>query len=269
MNGTHFPKEKKVGLELSSHKRCALAKSMVFGLHPSVETADTIGTRRSERKGGWKMKRLVSLLLVVMLVLPCVGGVAEEFTLHSGTKFGMTLEEIKEIEEKSGYVVETTTDGSVWNPDDSLCLWIAKTDLLGIGGNIGYDFSPTTGLCNECFYMVVNPSTKSVSRKEITRTIEKYKSKYGEPVFSGEYADIASEAHDAIDGYLYNKEHFSSYPAPNELYQWWVEQEDGSVVDIILISYDEFLIGPELFISYSLRTENEMQVFTENYREDF
>lgn len=215
------------------------------------------------------MKRLVSLLLVVMLMLPCVSSLAEDFTLHSGTKFGMTLEEIKEIEEKAGYTVEMTNDGSVWNPDDSLCLWIKNTDLLGIGGHIGYDFSPTTGLCNECFYYVVNPSTKSVSAKEIMRTIEKYKSKYGEPVFKGEYADIASEAHDAVDGYLFNKENFSSYPAPNELYQWWVEQEDGSVVDIILISYDEWLIGPMLFISYSMRTENEIQVFIKNYREDF
>lgn len=44
------------------------------------------------------MKRICAILLFVLLVLLASGASAEEFTLHKGTKFGMTVEEVEKIE---------------------------------------------------------------------------------------------------------------------------------------------------------------------------
>lgn len=50
------------------------------------------------------MKKAISILLVLLVIVCGIGStLAEDFTLHSGVSFGMTLEEIKKIEEDAGF----------------------------------------------------------------------------------------------------------------------------------------------------------------------
>ena len=55
------------------------------------------------------MKKLISILLAMIIAMASVSALAEEFTLHSGTKFGMSLDEVKSIETSNGYTVENTS----------------------------------------------------------------------------------------------------------------------------------------------------------------
>lgn len=56
------------------------------------------------------MKKMISLVLMVaMLFSVSAFAEAEEFTLHSGTKFGMSVAEVVEIEQNAGFDVRTST----------------------------------------------------------------------------------------------------------------------------------------------------------------
>ena len=59
------------------------------------------------------MKKIISLVLMVaMLFSLSAFAEEEEFTLHSGVKFGMTLEEVKTCEENAGFTFREYFDGS-------------------------------------------------------------------------------------------------------------------------------------------------------------
>ena len=57
------------------------------------------------------MKKIICVLLVVMMLMGTAFA-EEEFTLHNGTKFGMTSEEVIEIERENGF------DYGHWVSDD-------------------------------------------------------------------------------------------------------------------------------------------------------
>lgn len=208
------------------------------------------------------MKRLVSLLLVGMLMLPCVSSLAEDFTLHSGTKFGMTLEEIKEIETKAGYEVEETVVALSANTDDSTCLKLEAPELAGIGGNVYYDFSLETGECNVCFYWL-EPDTQM----QVENLIQAYCDKYGTPVSKGDvFLDIPGDAHNAIEQVAGSKAIYELFDEPvtvGSLYQWLIYQDNGSAVDILIVPYEyggkHISLHNIVVVSYSLRTAEEMQ----------
>lgn len=208
------------------------------------------------------MKRLISFVLVAMVVLSCVSGMAEEFTLHSGTTFGMTLEEIKEIETNAGYEVEETVGALSANTDDSTCLKLEATELVGIGGSVCYDFSPETGGCNVCFYWV-NANTEM----QVENLIQAYCDKYGTPVSKGDvFLDIQGDAHNAIEevsGDIAVCELFGEPTTIGSLYQWLIYQDDGSAVDIMIVPYKYggkyISLKNVVIVSYSLRTAEEMQ----------
>jgi len=48
------------------------------------------------------MKKLLGLVLILVLLVSA-SAYAEEFTLHSGTKFGMSLDEVKKLEMQNGF----------------------------------------------------------------------------------------------------------------------------------------------------------------------
>ena len=58
-------------------------------------------------KGRINMKKLISILLIGMLLFSSISALAEDFTLHSGVTFGMTMDEVKSLEQNAGFAIET------------------------------------------------------------------------------------------------------------------------------------------------------------------
>lgn len=55
------------------------------------------------------MKRIISLVLMIAMLLSVSAFAEEEFTLHSGTKFGMSVDEVVKLEQEAGFdVIEST-----------------------------------------------------------------------------------------------------------------------------------------------------------------
>ncbi len=58
------------------------------------------------------MKKILSILIIFSFIIVSIieNASAEDFTLHSGITFGMTMDEVKKIEEKNGYTVNKSTE---------------------------------------------------------------------------------------------------------------------------------------------------------------
>lgn len=81
------------------------------------------------------MKKLISMLLAIIISMASVSAFAEEFTLHSGTKFGMTRDEVKAIETSKGYTVENTSlKYSFYDTDGEY--YFKETNALKIKGSM-------------------------------------------------------------------------------------------------------------------------------------
>ena len=57
-----------------------------------------------------KMKKIISLVLMVAMLISISAFAEDEFTLHNGTKFGMTVEEVINQEMMNGYTVVKSED---------------------------------------------------------------------------------------------------------------------------------------------------------------
>lgn len=55
------------------------------------------------------MKKIVSLMLMIAMLLSVSAFADEEFTLHSGTKFGMSVDEVVKLEQEAGFDVRKST----------------------------------------------------------------------------------------------------------------------------------------------------------------
>lgn len=201
------------------------------------------------------MKKILVFLIVFLTV--STSALAEPFQLHSGVQFGMTMEEVKEIETKAGYEVES----------GSTRLSIKAPALAGIGGWVYYNFDSENRL-QMCQYSFGDFNDTSVSG-----LIDAYTAKYGTPLAEGKhYVDIGGEVPDALDDYINCEK-----PATlKKFYQWLPTLDDGSAVDIMLAEWNEkwprLDIGgtfdmPRLRVSYSLRSADEIQTLLEENQE--
>lgn len=220
-----------------------------------------------------KMMKKMSVVIIAVTMLVVNLASAESFRLHSGTNFGMTMDEVRRIETNAGYEVQSKNGGFLGNSDNSNVVWFSAPNLAGIGGQVYYDFSATTGGVNECLYLL-----KGYSSNDFKILINSYIDKYGSPITQGDkFIDLPSEAHDAVDDVVEEIIHAKNISSKSqmmqmkvsktELYQWLIPQDDGSTIDIILceIKREESVSGYSLdpryttYISYSLRTAQEMQ----------
>ena len=70
------------------------------------------------------MKKIISLILMIAMLISVSAFAEEEFSLHNGVKFGMTSEEVAAIEEASGfkyhqYDTHGTIDGKIAGQEDA------------------------------------------------------------------------------------------------------------------------------------------------------
>ncbi len=61
------------------------------------------------------MKKILCLFIGLIVLLGSISALAEEFALHSGVQFGMTVDEVVELEEKSGFECKVYDENSEYS----------------------------------------------------------------------------------------------------------------------------------------------------------
>lgn len=187
------------------------------------------------------MKKMLCLVISLIVLLGSVAALAEEFTLHSGVKFGMTREEVAAAEKANGF---KTKDNSSY-------------DTLDVEGFIaGYDNS-------DIMYSFKNNSMTSAhyhfgrnDDKVFPAVKETLISKYGEPI----YEDVDGYIDFRIHGMTVwdTLKHFSGYlQCSVEGFSQWIYPIEGGYVDIMLMDfYIDMLDKDYNVLSYSFVTED-------------
>lgn len=183
---------------------------------------------------------------------------AEPFTLRNGIKFGMTANEIKELEKSSGYEFEETDKRNNYFKSGTYRLVCDNIEVAGReGSDVAYLFD--NNKMTSCVYYASDIWREPFNNDSIISTL---KQKYGEPIATGEkYIDIG-KAFDALDNYsvFYSEQNGQGgYCHLNDYYQWIVETE-GGYVDIMFLMFDWRGGGNTYnyrFISYTFRTQEE------------
>ena len=185
------------------------------------------------------MKKIAALLLVLFICLNVIcPAIAEEFSIHSGVKFGMTMEEVMNAEKNAGFQVakDSLSDLSLgYNCKElhsDICLSV-NGKIAGVdGANITYHFDKTTGsLVGALYVLGIN---RDVSFYETFR--ETLVKKYGKADTS-----LSEIWHTLLklDSFS-NADYFGNMGANiTYLYNdaWLLPQEDGNYVAISGVYY--------------------------------
>ena len=124
------------------------------------------------------MKKIVSFALLVMIMLTLSACSNKEFTLHSNTRFGMTITDVISEEQKHGFFMDTTETDSEGN---QRIILRAKGEFAGReDGQMIYAFS-SDGKLIQFHYMF-----KKGSLDDFESLDKKLIAKYGNPNYSSE-----------------------------------------------------------------------------------
>lgn len=211
------------------------------------------------------MKRVLMVVLcaVVALVLcSCQGGSENSseaknnkaFTIHSGVMFGMTKEEVIDLEQKSSFEFSASEGENDYIDASEDFLVCSNVVAAGEeGSDIIYVFEE--GTVESCLYVADSYPVPDDNGNWVeypidnAAVLETLNEKYGKPVAEGkEYIDIGT-SYDAIDAFeTYRKTNdFDSPYASGEtklldFYQWLVETDEGGVeISAISFVYKSFM----------------------------
>ncbi len=214
------------------------------------------------------MKRITAIFLTVLLVMTSAASLADEpFSLHAGTHFGMTAEEVIEAEKGKGNLFSKNDQGNVEG----------RTTILDNAATITYMFDQEGKLRQQRY---------AFKTLDITALAASYEKVYGRPdctSTSGETlilpessftgfpsAEDAGHSLGGPDSYLCSY----SYSPDTTYYQWLLEKEEGYVAIEV---YGKFVrckvtnhatqtIGALIFVDYrifdkeAVQTERQEQV---------
>lgn len=88
----------------------------------------------------FSMKKLLTLV-ILLLVICLSSSIAESFTLHSGTTFGMTMDEVIAKEAEKGFEAKQTTLYYTYYDDDGKYMRSTSSGLTVYGSMVGYSDS--------------------------------------------------------------------------------------------------------------------------------
>lgn len=177
------------------------------------------------------MKRLGCLFLVMILVATTASALAEQFTLHSGVMFGMTKDEVRQVEKDAGFDVEEVKMDKMYRRN---CQEIHLDKAISVSGqiagvsgaNIMYHFDEEGQLDSAVYNL-----GQANSYGAYTPIRESLIQKYGEPD-----SDMSEVWHTYLNMDVYSVSDYcagfnmnvdSSY---ND--SWLIPQEDGTYVII-------------------------------------
>ena len=129
------------------------------------------------------LKRVISLILICILVSICSSALCEEeFTLHNGTQFGMTIEEVIEKEKESKYEIREMScfvydDETAEMKEKNIEGLIVYGSVAGISGStILYHFNSEGRLFEEVYFF--GRETEYINYALSSRIVN-YDDKYG------------------------------------------------------------------------------------------
>ena len=199
------------------------------------------------------MKRLFSILLVLSLMAICLLGsaLADEFTVHSGVKFGMTVDEVVAAETAAGFNPEIKNENQAGNDrfynceDKHLTTQFVEVDGQIAGQNdssVIYHFNKTDGRLNSSVYeFYISPDTFNILRENLIK-------KYGEPD-----TGLSAAFHSILKPDAYN---FIDYCKPYSKItyhyddMWLIPQDDESYILISGICARIVISGSAYTFSY-------------------
>lgn len=216
------------------------------------------------------MKRIVSLIVVLCLLLSATC-FAEDFTLHSGTTFGMTVDEVMEAERKQGFEPKVIERKNSFAPEGIKRVSVHPELLAGQeDGEVVFFFDDDR--LTSCFYSFSWYEVKgllaldwSIPADAYESLLAKLKEKYGAALTGGDkYIDFGTAAYDAYDWYP----HYKQFMGCTEIEimdscQWLVEADDKLVQ--IVIMYEKCYISNigtymgDVIISYNIVSADEYE----------
>lgn len=210
------------------------------------------------------MKKIICILLA-MVILYSNTALADNFTIHNGVSFGMTVDEVKATESNGGLQFQEVTKWNNFFDNDIFRLESEYTTVAGRDeSQVAYLFD-TNGRMNAVLYIADDWFKDSFNNDGVIEALE---GKYGEPVAKNdEIVDIGGEAYDSVDVYInYMKQHPSDNPKVTLFYQWLYPLDEGYVdiqVEMISLSVINYRI-----ISYSYRTEEEIDAVRDKIQKE-
>lgn len=206
------------------------------------------------------MKKLSCILIAVVLMLTSTSGIGEEFSLHNGSTFGMTKEEVVELESNAGITFEESTSGNNFFPSN-LPRLEATTYAAGREGTSVYYLFNKNEKVNSLLYISSDFMQEPIENDDVLNTLNE---KYGKPATEGDKCiAFNGEAYASLDVYT---NYTRRYPTENvkiTLFSQWLYPYDEGRIDIQIMMLD---VGYGLhyrIISYSYRTPEEINTMAE------
>lgn len=208
------------------------------------------------------MKKFWCAMLVLAMLLTCSGGLAEDFQLHSGVTFGMTVAEVVEKHTARGNTF-TMVDGRLTSDK-----WIA---VLNESGTIYYDFDQAGTVVRQQFYL------KNIDMPTFAKH---YTNVYGAPMCTTATDTVLTLPDGSFTGpipssYEFGYTYFGSmmsmmtHTKKNFQYYQWLVAVDGGYVAIEMYGYDYYCgypgqaattaMGNGVLIDYRFFTEEQIQ----------
>ena len=215
------------------------------------------------------MKKIIgiALLLTCMLLTGCSNGIqqkkAEPFIIRNKIQFGMSPEELIELEKENGIELTRTKKSNLtWPNVDRL-----QCNTISIAGQDG---SSLTYILNDnkltSVLYTYSDRMELLGYSSIgeNAVLETLKQKYGKPTATGEKFVDVGLGFDALDLMYHltqSDEYFGTRRVTNTFYQWLCPTTDGTVdIMLITISAPNSLSSEYRIISYTLRTDTEMML---------
>lgn len=189
------------------------------------------------------MKRLVSLLMVFAMMMISAAW-AEEFTIHSGVKFGMSVDEVIAAEKANGFSAKLNDNGEV--SFEGQVAGYKET-------NVYYQF------VNQCLVSAKYQFNANRTKDDIFKVVQgTLTEKYGEPIAEDGYLDFKIEGETVLDFYA----KCASYGSCDvKAFSQWVYPISSGYVNIMLIDFKWLGKIPAVVASYSYLTEENYTSF--------
>ena len=217
------------------------------------------------------MKKSVCFLMVFILVFSSVSVLAEtvnavdEFTIHSGVTFGMTMDEVIAQEKNAGFIgTDVSVPSDFCNSSEHTSLYEIDGQMAGINGSALYYHFNGDGMLESAVYSFINeqPTVKEALSKKYGESDEVFSMIANGLLTTEAYAFFSNRAITAIKTKLE-----SMMPEILDEASWRVDLEDGKTVVISYVS-TKCLGYTFTFVSYQLYTTEEIDnIWNELYSE--
>lgn len=189
------------------------------------------------------MKKIISLVLMIAMLFSVSAFADEEFTLHSGVKFGMTKEEINEAESSNGF---TTSTSKYWPNRISVSGVVAGIESSVIIYSVDDDGS----MFKATYFLGNNTASDAQRLSEYTTIQQALEEKYGSSMYNSDnmqMADVPNELFgEETTGFSFAQyEGHIQRPEVEQYNQWLLDADDGSKILI-----DHFLLKSDAMYQY-------------------